>query len=85
MLRRTPRQQCCGAANVRPFGPVGEAEVAKRSCETGTTTTPMPTMTLNDSSAASSTELSAVADGFRRRADFINGGASKDHPHFAQN
>jgi hypothetical protein len=39
---------------------VGEAEAAKRSYEAGRTTTAMPAMTLDDSNAASGTELSAV-------------------------
>jgi hypothetical protein len=52
MLGRTLRQQCCDAANVRPFGLVGEAEAAKRSYQAGTTTTPKSTeplaMTIED-------------------------------------
>jgi hypothetical protein len=63
MLRRTLRQQCCDAANVRPFGLVGEAEAAKRSYAAGTTTTPMPTM------AAAGHERLPAALGSRRRAE----------------
>jgi hypothetical protein len=63
MSRCTPHQRCCDAANVRPFGLLGEAEGAIRSDEVGTTATRMPTMTLDESNAVSSTELGAASTG----------------------